>query len=193
MVSRSFEWTWAAPGGGAHTRQFVTGFHTPRIMKNVDCRCRVNTLDTKGMGLFLYFTDQYTFVAILRQMPGNVVNRMYYPNIETIGPISFWISGRRMPVIFLLVIDKYRQLARRVNQVTIRCRRQRQPTKIMRIGFERVILVIQKHQPRCAGEYDGVARSGFFERAIVPCFDCVDMRRVKLAELFEINAHGSAS
>ncbi len=147
-------------------------------MKNIHGRRRIDALNSEGVILVVDLANENTFVAILRQMFCDIVYRVHHPNIEMVGPVALRIGWRRMPVIFFLIIDQDGQLARRMDQIAIWRRRQRQPADEMRIGLERVVVVIQKYQPGRARKYDRVTRSRFFQRMVMALSYRLDMRRV---------------
>ncbi len=45
-------------------------------MKNIDCRARVDAFDLERVSFIVHLADKNAFVAILRQMPGNVIYRV---------------------------------------------------------------------------------------------------------------------
>ena len=182
-----------APGGATHASQFVAGFLAPRIMENIDRGSRVDAFDIERMHFIANVAYKDAFVASLRQVAGNVVNRVHDSDIEMIGPVTLRVGRRRVPVILLLIIDKNGHFAWRMNQVAKGCRRQRQPSHEVRIGFKRIVGVVQKHELWRTGKYDGVASAHYLKRMIVPGFDRLDMRRVKLAQLCIVATHGLAS
>ena len=182
-----------APGSCTHAGQFVTGLLAPRIMENVERRSRVDAFDFERMRFIANVANKDAFVASLRQVPGDVVYRVHDSNIKMIGPVTLRVGRWRVPVILLLIIDKNGHFAWRMNQVAKGCRRQRQPTHEVRIGFERIVGVIQKHELWRTGKYDGVASARYLKRMVVPRLDRLDMRRVKLAQLCTVAAHGLAS
>ena len=100
-------------------------------------------------------------------MPGNVFVRVHHANLELIDPVSFRVGWRQMPVVFLLVIDQHRDFPRRVNHIRIRYLCERQPADEMWIGFERIVIVIQEHGPRCTRKNDRVAGACALERLVV--------------------------
>ena len=161
-------------------------------MKNVECARRVDAIDTKRVRRFVNLADQYALAAIFRKMPRNILTRVNHTNFELIGPVSGRVCRRQMPVVLLLVIDQHRCFARRVNHITTRCLRERQPADEMRVGFEGIVIIVQEHGPRRARKYDRVAGARAFERLVMAGFDGLDMVWIERAETSLVDVWGNA-
>ena len=92
-------------------------------MQNVERAGWVNAFNSKRVRIVVNFTKQNTVIPFLREVFRDVFDIMHDADIEMISPEAVRIRWRQMPVVLLLVIDQYGRLARRVDEITIRCRR----------------------------------------------------------------------
>ena len=81
---------------------------------------------------------------------------------ETVG-----IRWHDMPVVTRLVIDKFRSMTRRIDDVAEWIVGKRQPADEMWIRLERIVVVVEKDTNRCAGENNHVGGTSPLEGRIV--------------------------
>ena len=100
-------------------------------------------------------------------------------NFEVLHPVAAGRLRHHVPVVARLQEDQFRPRARRVRDPAARRIAQRQPVAEVRVGHERVVLVIQKLARRHAGGNQQVVEAGQRERGIGPLAQRGQMRGIE--------------
>ena len=157
-------------------------FDAACAVQDVQRRLRVDAFDAESLRVVLHFADQDALVLFRRQVLGDVLDRVHDANVELAGPETGRVRGRRVPVVLLLEVHQHRPFARRADDQRPRVGAQRRPGQEMRIGLERVVVVVEEHGTRCAGKDHGVRGTGPLQRPLVAGLDLAQMVGVQAAE-----------
>jgi hypothetical protein len=130
----------------AHYRQFIFGLYAACVVEDIDSRRRIGAINTERECIVIEFAYGDALVAIFGQVRCNLVRRMYDANVEMISPIATGFAWHNVPVVARLVVDENWLLAGRVDDVGKWQLRQRGPAYEVRIGLERVMVVVEKCQ-----------------------------------------------
>ena len=173
-----------APCREAHAGEFVAGLRrTACVVQDVDRRGGIDSIDAESVAVVIDLTDKDALLAVLRQVPGDVVELVHDSNVEIRRPVTVRAAGHGVPVVLWLIVDKYGGVTRRVDDAGQRQPGQWRPAHEVGIGSKRVGIVVEKGIFGGTREDYGVRCAGALERMIVAPAYLLDMLPVERPEL----------